>query len=71
MCVYVQVLNKLLAVSVTASQQKLISGTWGNMLISTSSFLKIIYTVTGKDILPFIEQWVHQSGCARSIIILF
>ncbi|KAK7101291.1 hypothetical protein V1264_024091 [Littorina saxatilis] len=60
-----QVLNKLLALSSAAAQQKLLSGTWGNMLISTCSFLKIIYTVTGKDILPFIEQWVHQSGCAR------
>ncbi|XP_076462232.1 transcription initiation factor TFIID subunit 2-like [Babylonia areolata] len=60
-----QVLNKLLALSSSASQQRLISGTWGNMLISTSSFLQIIYTVTGKDVLPFIEQWVQQSGCAR------
>ena len=35
------------------------------MLLSTSSFLKIIYTVTGKDIEPFIDQWVTQGGVAR------
>ena len=66
-----KVLNKLLALSSAASQQKLLSGTWISMLISTSSFLKIIYTVTGKDVLPFIEQWVHQSGCARYLHFFF
>ncbi|KAL8598547.1 hypothetical protein ACOMHN_051335 [Nucella lapillus] len=60
-----QVLNKLLALSITASQQPLLMGSWTNMLISTSSFLSIIYKVTGKEVLPFIEQWVQQSGCAR------
>ena len=69
LCVEHQVLNKLLALSSAASQQKLVLGTWSNMLISTSSFLKIIYTVTGKDILPFIEQWVQQIGCARYSLI--
>lgn len=60
-----QVFNKLLALAFTASQQKFGSNTWSNMLLSTNSFLKIISTVTGKDIQPYIDQWVCQSGCAR------
>ncbi|GAB1607249.1 hypothetical protein Ahia01_001008300, partial [Argonauta hians] len=60
-----QVFNKLLALAFTASQQKYGSNTWSNMLLSTNSFLKIISTVTGKDIQPYIDQWVCQSGCAR------
>ncbi|XP_046544224.1 transcription initiation factor TFIID subunit 2-like [Haliotis rubra] len=60
-----QVLNKLQALAFTASQQKFFANTWSNMLVSTSSFLKIIYTVTGKDIQPFIDLWVYQSGCAH------
>ncbi|XP_060578386.1 transcription initiation factor TFIID subunit 2-like [Ruditapes philippinarum] len=62
-----QVLNKLQALAYTASQQKFVSNSWSNMLLSTNSFLKIISTVTGKDIQPFIDQWIYQSGCARFI----
>ncbi|KAH9489969.1 Transcription initiation factor TFIID subunit 2, partial [Bulinus truncatus] len=62
-----QVLNKLLSLAYNASQQPFSFSSWLNMLLSTSSFLKIIYTVTGKDIEPFIEQWVYQGGCARFI----
>ncbi|XP_064625594.1 transcription initiation factor TFIID subunit 2-like [Lineus longissimus] len=60
-----QVFNKLLALANAASQQKYASNTWNNMLLSTPSFLKIISLVTGKDVMPFIQQWVTQSGCAR------
>ncbi|CAL1530604.1 unnamed protein product [Lymnaea stagnalis] len=60
-----QVLNKLLSLAYNASQQSFGFNSWTNMLVSTSSFLKIIYTVTGKDIEPFIDQWVYQGGCAR------
>lgn len=62
-----QVFNKLLALAFTASQQKFAANSWSNMLLSTNSFLKIISTVTGKDIQPFIDQWVFQSGCARFV----
>ncbi|XP_053395431.1 transcription initiation factor TFIID subunit 2-like isoform X2 [Mercenaria mercenaria] len=62
-----QVFNKLQALAYTASQQKFVSNTWSNMLLSTNSFLKIISTVTGKDIQPFIDQWIYQSGCARFV----
>ncbi|GFN99666.1 hypothetical protein PoB_002617200 [Plakobranchus ocellatus] len=68
-----QVLNKLLSLAYNASQATFNFSSWTNMLLSTSSFLKIIYTVTGKDIEPFIDQWVYpfftvsnyQGGCAR------
>ncbi|XP_076092140.1 transcription initiation factor TFIID subunit 2-like isoform X2 [Mytilus galloprovincialis] len=61
----IQVLNKLLALAVSSAQQKFLANTWGNTLLSTSSFTKIISTVTGKDIQPFLDLWVSQSGCAR------
>ncbi|RUS71095.1 hypothetical protein EGW08_021141, partial [Elysia chlorotica] len=60
-----QVLNKLLSLAYNASQAPFSFSSWTNMLLSTSSFLKIIYTVTGKDIEPFIDLWVQQGGCAR------
>ncbi|KAL4236698.1 Transcription initiation factor TFIID subunit 2 [Mactra antiquata] len=62
-----QVFNKLQALAYTASQQKFASNTWSNILLSTNSFLKIISTVTGKDIHPFIDQWIYQAGCARFV----
>jgi len=37
LCGMMQVLNKLLALATTASQQKFASNTWSNMLISTNS----------------------------------
>lgn len=61
----IQVFNKLVALATTGASQKVGANTWGNLLLSTSSFLKIISTVTGKDISPFLELWVSQSGCAR------
>ncbi|KAI0209910.1 Transcription initiation factor TFIID subunit 2 [Lamellibrachia satsuma] len=60
-----QVFNKLLALAMNAAQQKFTSNTWSNMSLATITFLKCISTVTGKDIQAFMEQWVHQNGCAR------
>ena len=60
-----QVLNKLLTLAGIASQQKMTSATpnvWNNMLVSTSSFSKAIFTVTGKDISHFLDQWVYNGG---------
>ncbi|RWS30072.1 Transcription initiation factor TFIID subunit 2-like protein, partial [Leptotrombidium deliense] len=60
-----QVFNKLLSLALTASQHKITANTsnaWNNMLLSTSSFTKAIFTVTGKDITNFLNQWVHQGG---------
>ncbi|GAB6030287.1 Transcription initiation factor TFIID subunit 2 [Chamberlinius hualienensis] len=60
-----QVLNKLLSLAGQAAQQKCSSTSWLNMLLSTSSFLKAIFTVTGKDMSVFFEQWVHEGGHAK------
>lgn len=57
-----QVFNKLLSLASSAAQQKVTANVWFNMLLSTSSFQKAIFTVTGKDINTFLEQWVRQGG---------
>ena len=60
-----QVFNKLLSLAATASQQKIsqnLLNAWNNMLLSTSSFSKAIFTVTGKDISTFLDQWVYIGG---------
>ncbi|GFU31093.1 transcription initiation factor TFIID subunit 2 [Nephila pilipes] len=57
-----QVFNKLLSLASSAAQQKVTSNVWFNMLLSTNSFQKAIFTVTGKDINTFLEQWVRQGG---------
>nr|NVI78969.1 TBP-associated factor 2 [Cucujiformia] len=44
-----QVFNKQLSLAMNAAQQKIGSGLWGHMLISTNVFTKAIFTVTGKD----------------------
>nr|XP_018909078.1 PREDICTED: transcription initiation factor TFIID subunit 2 isoform X1 [Bemisia tabaci] len=60
-----QVLNKQLSLACNASTQKLSSGLWGHMLISTNVFTKAIFTVTGQDMSVFIHQWVRTGGHAR------
>jgi transcription initiation factor TFIID subunit 2 len=35
------------------------------MLISTNGFAKAIFTVTGKDMAVFIDQWVRTGGHAK------
>lgn len=63
-----QVFNKLLTLAIFSTQQKLTASTtnaWCNMLLSTSSFSKAIFTVTGKDITTFLQQWVHTGGHSK------
>ncbi|XP_029828868.2 transcription initiation factor TFIID subunit 2 [Ixodes scapularis] len=60
-----QVFNKLLSLASSAAQQKVTSNMWHNMLLSTNSFQKAIFIVTGKDIKTFLEQWVRQGGHAK------
>lgn len=57
--------NKQLSLAVQASQQKCQANQWGAMLISTATFAKAIFTVTGKDIGVFVDTWVRQGGHAR------
>lgn len=60
-----QVFNKQLALASNASQQKIGSGLWSHLLISTNVFNKAIFTVTGKDMTVFIDQWVRTGGHAK------
>lgn len=63
----VQVFNKILSLASTASQLPAASFMWGNMLLSTITFEKAVFTVTGKDkeIASFLEQWIYQGGHAK------
>lgn len=63
----VQVFNKILSLAATASQQPASSNMWGNMLLSTVTFERAVFTVTGKDkeIASFLEQWIYQGGHAK------
>ncbi|XP_076340940.1 TATA-box binding protein associated factor 2 isoform X2 [Tachypleus tridentatus] len=60
-----QVFNKLLSLAASAAQQKVTCNVWYNMLLSTNSFERAIFTVTGKDIKTFLEHWVRQGGHAK------
>ena len=60
-----QVLNKQLSLATTGSQSKENPQSWSNMVISTLSFTKSIFTVTGKDVGVFMDQWARQGGHAR------
>lgn len=60
-----QVFNKQLSLAANAAQQKIDSGLWSHMLISTNVFAKAIFTVTGKDMAVFIDQWVRTGGHAK------
>lgn len=57
--------NKQLSLASNASQQKFANGNWSHMLISTNVFTKAIFTVTGKDMAVFIDQWVRTGGHAK------
>lgn len=60
-----QVLNKHLSLASNAAVLKSASGQWSHMLISTNTFAKAIFTVTGKDMAVFIDQWVRTGGHAK------
>lgn len=60
-----QVFNKQLSLATNAAQQKIGAGLWGHMLLSTNVFTKAIFTVTGKDMAVFIDQWVRTGGHAK------
>ncbi|XP_038057385.1 transcription initiation factor TFIID subunit 2-like [Patiria miniata] len=60
-----QVFNKLLSLAASAAMLKFITNSWGNMLLSTSGFLKSLSTVSGKDLSLFLDQWVYQGGIVQ------
>ncbi|XP_045542678.1 transcription initiation factor TFIID subunit 2 [Papilio machaon] len=60
-----QVFNKQLSLATNAANTKIGSGLWGHLLLSTNLFVKAIFTVTGKDMAVFVDQWVRTSGHAK------
>lgn len=60
-----QVFNKQLALATNAATTKIGSGLWHHLLISTDVFTKAIFTVTGKDMSVFMDQWVRTGGHAK------
>ena len=62
---FTQVLNKLLSLANNARLVKADPRAWSNMIWNTSTFTKSIFTVTGKDMLVFMDQWVRMGGHAK------
>lgn len=60
-----QVFNKQLALATNAATTKIGAGLWYNLLISTNIFIKAVFTVTGKDMSVFMDQWVRTGGHAK------
>lgn len=63
-----QVFNKQLALATNAAGQLVSSGLWHHLLISTNIFIKAIFTVTGKDMSVFMDQWVRTGGHAKFLL---
>lgn len=63
-----QVYNKQLALATNAAATKLNGGLWHHLLISTNVFTKAIFTVTGKDMSVFMDQWVRTGGHAKFLL---
>lgn len=54
-----------MALATNAANSKTITELWSHLLISTNNFIKAIFTVTGKDMSVFMDQWVRTSGHAK------
>lgn len=63
-----QVFNKQLALASSAAATKIGAGLWHQLLISTNVFTKAIFTVTGKDMCVFMDQWVRTGGHAKFLL---
>ena len=63
-----QVLNKLLALASNARQTKADPRAWSNMVWNTNTFTKSIFSVTGKDMTVFVDQWVRMGGHAKFVL---
>ncbi|XP_062509199.1 transcription initiation factor TFIID subunit 2-like isoform X2 [Corticium candelabrum] len=59
-----QIFNKLLSLASNVVQQSK-DNDWDSLLVSTQGFIKMLSTVSGKDLQVFFDQWVYRSGYAR------
>merc|ERR1711952_376700 len=55
-----QVLNKLLSLANNARTVKGDTKAWSSMVWNTNTFTKSIFTVTGKDMMVFMDQGVRR-----------
>ena len=60
-----QVLNKLLSLANNARTAQNDPKAWSNMVWNTINFTRSIFTVTGKDMFVFMDQWVRMGGHAK------
>ncbi|XP_055376719.1 transcription initiation factor TFIID subunit 2 [Condylostylus longicornis] len=60
-----QVFNKQLALATNAASTKIGGGLWHHLLLNTNNFINAIFTVTGKDMAVFMDQWVRTGGHAK------
>lgn len=60
-----QVFNKQLSLASNAATTKISGGAWGHLLLSTNLFVKAIFTVTGKNMVVFVDEWVRTGGHAK------
>ena len=60
-----QVLNKLLSLANNARTAKADPKAWSSMVWNTNNFTKSVFTVTGKDMMVFMDQWVRMGGHAK------
>lgn len=60
-----QVFNKQLSLASNAASTRISGGLWGHLLLSTNLFVKAIFTVTGKNMAVFVDEWVRTGGHAK------
>lgn len=60
-----QVLNKLLSLANNARSKRADPKAWNGMVWNTTTFTNSIFSVTGKDMAVFMDQWVRMGGHAK------
>ncbi|XP_019854461.1 PREDICTED: transcription initiation factor TFIID subunit 2-like [Amphimedon queenslandica] len=58
----VQVFNKILTLASSGGSASTDYSQWQSVYLSTAGFLKLVLTVSGKDLSHFMSQWVGHSG---------
>lgn len=57
-----QAINKLLSLATAVVNQKMTKAVTSSMLLTTAGFIKSIFTVSGKDLTPVIDDWLESGG---------
>jgi transcription initiation factor TFIID subunit 2 len=56
--IMLQLISKLLSTAQDSSSQKYSPKIWNNLILSTEYFIKLLSSMTSKDIKPLLDQWV-------------